>query len=202
MVALSLRYRDDARPSMLGEVFLYVDDRADSAERDAPHRIFLGRTAGGSVANVYGSTIGVVLGVRPARISLEHVAPRKRTTSLATSTAEAEGEAPEQGDVYWGTPSFDQGTALGTSSPHPVMPVCGPGIGRGGRDGGVFDAVRVVSSAGPAPSGEVSDEAPAGPAACTAGRFCGQAELQAVPLSTRACPRYLRPPCCRRSLGC
>ena len=76
MVVLSIRYRDDVQPSTPWEVVLYVDDRADDTQRDALADIFLGR-AGGTVADLYGPAIGEVHAIRSARITLEHVAPRK-----------------------------------------------------------------------------------------------------------------------------
>ena len=111
-VALSLRYRDDVHPTTLWEVVLYVDDRADAAQRDALADIFLGR-AGGTVANQYGPAIGDVHAVRSARITLEHVAPRKRIDVAGHLMIEAEGEASDAGDVQCGIPGFDHpGTEL------------------------------------------------------------------------------------------
>jgi hypothetical protein len=111
-VVLSLRYRDDVRPSTPWEVVLYVDDRADVAQRDALADIFLGR-AGGSVANLYGPAIGEVHAIRSARITLEHVAPRKRIGVSGYLILEAEGAASAEGDVRCGIPGFDHpGTEL------------------------------------------------------------------------------------------
>src|SRR5689334_14464139 len=76
-VVLSLRYRDDVKPTTKWEVVLYVDERADDEQLAALSAIFLGQ-AGGSVAELYGPAIGEVHAVRRARISVEHVAARKR----------------------------------------------------------------------------------------------------------------------------
>ena len=74
--------------------------------------IFLGR-AGGTVAQLYGPAIGEVDVVRPARIALEHVKPRKRIKVVGYLTVEAEGDASEPGDVRCGIPGFDHpGTEL------------------------------------------------------------------------------------------
>ena len=105
-VALSLRYRDDVTPSTRWEVVLYVDDRADDAQLDAVADIFLGR-AGGTVADQYGPAIGDVHAVRRARITLEHVAPRKRIDVAGYLLIEAEGAASEPGDARCGIPGFD-----------------------------------------------------------------------------------------------
>jgi hypothetical protein len=111
-VVLSIRYFDKVDPSSRWEVVLYVDDRADSAEQDALADIFLGR-AGGTVSQLYGPAIGEVCAVRTARISLEHVATRKRIDVLGYLTVEAEGEASVPGDVQCGIPGFDHpGTEL------------------------------------------------------------------------------------------
>ena len=112
MVVLSLRYRDDVQPTTLWEVVLYIDDRAHDAQHDALAEIFLGR-AGGSVARLYGPAIGEVHAIRPARITLEHVAPRKRINVIGYLTIEAEGAASEAGVVRCGIPGFDHpGTEL------------------------------------------------------------------------------------------
>jgi len=111
-VVLSLRYRDDVEPSTAWEVVLYVDERADPGQRDALADIFLGR-AGGTVAAQYGPAIGHVHAVRPARITLEHVIPRKRIDVVGYVTVEAEGAASEEDDVRCGIPGYDHpGTEL------------------------------------------------------------------------------------------
>lgn len=112
MTVLTLRYFDNVQPSTKWEVVLYVDDRADDRQHDALADIFLGR-AGGTVAHNYGPAIGDVHGVRRARITLEHVAARKRIDVLGYLTVEAEGEASAPGDVQCGIPGFDHpGTEL------------------------------------------------------------------------------------------
>ena len=74
---ISIRYFDRVRPSTRWEVVLYVDQGADDEQRAAIAAIFLGR-AGGTVARLYGPAIGEVHAVRPARITLDHIAARKR----------------------------------------------------------------------------------------------------------------------------
>jgi hypothetical protein len=63
LVVMSLRYRDDVKPSTHWEVVLYVDNRASEDQAGALADIFLGR-AGGSVAELYGRAIGDVHAVR------------------------------------------------------------------------------------------------------------------------------------------
>jgi hypothetical protein len=105
-VVMSLRYHDDVQPTTLWEVVLYVDENADAAQRDALADIYLGR-AGGTVANQYGPAIGDVYAVRTARITVEHVAPRKRIDVVGYLTVEAEDPASEDGAVQCGIPGFD-----------------------------------------------------------------------------------------------
>jgi hypothetical protein len=109
---LSLRYLDRVQPGTPWEVVLYVDQRADDGQRDAMADIFLGR-AGGTVARQYGPAIGEVHIVRPARITLEHAATRKRIGVAGYLTVEAAGDASVPGDVQCGIPGFDHpGTEL------------------------------------------------------------------------------------------
>ena len=109
---LSIRYLDRVRPSTPWEVVLYVDQDASEQQRAALAGIFLGR-AGGTVARQYGPAIGEVHAVRPARITLEHTAARKRIDVVGYLTVEAEGDASEPGDVRCGIPGFDHpGTEL------------------------------------------------------------------------------------------
>jgi hypothetical protein len=111
-VVLSLRYLDRVRPSTPWEVVLYVDNRGDERQRAALADIFLGR-AGGTVRQLYGRAIGEVHQVRPARITLEHAAARKRIHVVGYLTVEAADIASEPGDVRCGIPGFDHpGTEL------------------------------------------------------------------------------------------
>ena len=111
-VVLSLRYRDDVAPTTRWEVTLYVDHRADAVQRDLLADIFLGR-AGGTVARQYGPAIGEVHAVRSARITVEHVAARKRIDVAGYLVVEAERAASDEGDVRCGIPGYDHpGTEL------------------------------------------------------------------------------------------
>jgi hypothetical protein len=109
---LSIRYLDKVQPSTPWQVVLYVDQGASAGQQAALADIFLGR-AGGTVARLYGPAIGEVYAVRPARITLEHTAARKRIDVVGYLTVEAEGDASEPGDVRCGIPGFDHpGTEL------------------------------------------------------------------------------------------
>lgn len=111
-VVMSIRYLDRVQPSTPWEVVLYVDRAADKDQRAAVADIFLGR-AGGTVAHLYGPAIGDIHVVRSARITLEHVAARKRIGVVGYLTVEAEGDASAVGDVRCGIPGFDHpGTEL------------------------------------------------------------------------------------------
>jgi hypothetical protein len=67
------------QPSTPWDVVLYVDAGAGDEQLAALADIFPGR-ASGTVARLYGPAIGEVYAVRPARITLEHTAPRRRRT--------------------------------------------------------------------------------------------------------------------------
>ena len=111
-VVMSLRYHDDVQPSTPWEVVLYVDERASDQQLDALAGIFLGRW-GGTVESLYGRAIGEVHAVRRARITVEHVAPRKRIDVVGYITVASEGPASEVGDVRCGIPGLDHpGTEL------------------------------------------------------------------------------------------
>jgi hypothetical protein len=112
LVVMTLRYFDRTQPSTPWEVVLYVDDRVNDAQADALASIFLGR-AGGTVAAQYGPAIGDVRAIRRARISVEHVAARKRIDVPGFIVVEAEEEASEPGEVVCGIPGMDRpGTEL------------------------------------------------------------------------------------------
>jgi hypothetical protein len=111
-------------PTTPWEVVLYVDDRASAAQLAALADIFLGR-AGGTVAALYGPAIGQVQGVRSARITLDHVEPRKRIGVVGYVTLDGEGPASKIDDVQCGIPGFDHpGTELygdGLTSTDPLL---------------------------------------------------------------------------------
>ncbi len=120
---LSIRYFDRVQPSTRWEVVLYVDEDASDQQREALGDIFLGR-AGGTVARLYGPAIGEVCAVRPARITLEHTAARKRIDVVGYLTVAAEGAASDPGDVRCGIPGFDHpGTELHGDSLRSTDPV-------------------------------------------------------------------------------
>ena len=111
-VVMSLRYHDEVQPSTKWEVICYVDERADDEQLAALADIFLGR-AGGTVVRQYGRAIGEVHDVKRARISVEHVQPRKRIDVVGFLRVEAEAAASEAGDVQCGIPGYDHpGTEL------------------------------------------------------------------------------------------
>ena len=73
-VVLAGSYRDD-EAGKPWRVCLYVDDRGDTAQREALTQIFLGRSPGTARRN-FAAAIGEVYAVRPAKIELEHT-PRR-----------------------------------------------------------------------------------------------------------------------------
>jgi hypothetical protein len=104
---LSLRYHDDVEPSTPWEAVLYVDDQADQAQRSALSDIFLGRVGGTPLAQ-YARAIGELHAVRPAHITLEHRARRRRIGVQGYINVEAE-EAVDPGEsVACGIPGIDR----------------------------------------------------------------------------------------------
>ena len=116
---MSLRYFDRLQPSTPWEVVLNVDQGADAAQRAAIADIFLGR-AGGTVARLYGPAIGEVLAVRPARITVEHTAPRKRIGVVGYLGVDAEGRPPSQATSSAASP------ASTTPAPSSTATHCSP----------------------------------------------------------------------------
>ncbi len=104
---LSLRYHDDVEPSTPWEIVLYVDERADEAQRAALADIFLGR-AGGTPMAQYAPAIGHVHAVRPARITLEHRARRRRIGVQGYITVEADEPIDPGEAVACGIPGIDR----------------------------------------------------------------------------------------------
>ncbi|HET9729745.1 MAG TPA: DUF1326 domain-containing protein [Acidimicrobiia bacterium] len=112
MVVMSLRYYDKVQPSSRWEVVLYVDERATDQQLGALSDIFLGRVGGTAFQN-YARAIGTVYDVRRARISVEHLAARRRIDVVGYLHVESEGDASATGDVQCGIPGFDHpGTEL------------------------------------------------------------------------------------------
>jgi hypothetical protein len=105
MVVISLRYYDRAKPSTPWEVICYIDNRSDDNQFRALADIFLGR-AGGTVSELYGRAIGEVHSEVRARISVEHIEPRKRIDVVGYLSVESEGNASDEGDVACGIPGY------------------------------------------------------------------------------------------------
>jgi hypothetical protein len=75
-VVLACRYSDDEEGSPWSFV-LYLDDRADEAQREALEAIFTGRLAGSQVDHFpWAWKASHLLAVRPATIEIEHVPGR------------------------------------------------------------------------------------------------------------------------------
>ena len=75
-VVLATRYSDDEEGSPWSFV-LYLDDRADEAQREALEAIFTGRLAGSQVDHFpWAWKASHLLAVRPAAIEIEHVPGR------------------------------------------------------------------------------------------------------------------------------
>jgi hypothetical protein len=106
-VALACRYDDD-EPGSPWSLVLYVDDRADTPQRDALTEIFLGRRGGPHVLKLpWVRKPSDVVAVRPARIQLAVDGRDLRVGEVAgirVSRRADEGRA-----VACGIPGYEQG---------------------------------------------------------------------------------------------
>jgi hypothetical protein len=105
-VVLAGSYRDD-EAGKPWRVCLYVDERANPAQRDALAQIFLGR-AGGTARSNFAKSIAEVYAIRPAKIELEHT-PRRwfmRASDYVTVRATTPVRS-ELGAVSCGIPGHD-----------------------------------------------------------------------------------------------
>jgi hypothetical protein len=76
-VAIASSYSDD-EPGSPWRIVLYLDERGDGEQRAALERIFLGRVTGTQIDHFpWAWKPSIVLGVRPARIELDHT-PRRQ----------------------------------------------------------------------------------------------------------------------------
>jgi hypothetical protein len=104
-VVMAGSYSDD-EPGSPWRVILYVDERATAQQRAALEAIFLGR-AGGTALENYAANIEEVLGVRAARIQLDHDS-EGRLIRVADAVF-VSGAAPHDSDerVSCGIPGHD-----------------------------------------------------------------------------------------------
>jgi hypothetical protein len=98
---------DDDEAGSPWRVALYVDDRADAAQLDALAAIFLGR-AGGTTFDNFAKAIGVVHGVRRARITLDHRPRRWRMSAETYVNVEATVPVELSESVSCGIPGHDR----------------------------------------------------------------------------------------------
>jgi len=103
---LAGEYRDDEEGKPW-RVSLYVDDKATAAQQQALADIFSGR-AGGSALKNYAAAINDVLGIKPARIALDH-RPKSRSIRAGDYVVVRGGTPVESplGPVSCGIPGHD-----------------------------------------------------------------------------------------------
>ncbi|MDQ4143733.1 MAG: DUF1326 domain-containing protein [Actinomycetota bacterium] len=101
-----LGWYDDDEPRSPWRVILYVDSRADDAQREALSSIFLGR-AGGTTLRNFAAAIGEVHAVHAADISLDHD-PVRRTIEVGSRVAVRTRQVMDTaGAVSCGIPGHD-----------------------------------------------------------------------------------------------
>lgn len=98
-------YRDD-ETGKPWRVCLYVDERADAAQREALAHIFLGRSTGTALRN-FAAAICDVYAVRPAKIELDHTPRRWFMRASDYVIARATRPVPSALAVSCGIPGHD-----------------------------------------------------------------------------------------------
>jgi hypothetical protein len=117
-------YWDEDETGIPWRVVLYVDSRADEAQSNALADVFLGR-AGGTPSSNYAGAIREVLGVRRARIDIDH-APGKQAIRVGDAvTVRARAPFPSSETVACGVPGLDR---PGVELVHDVMRVADPAL--------------------------------------------------------------------------
>jgi hypothetical protein len=106
-VMMAGTYSNHVTPRTPWRVILYVDDRADPAQRDALSDIFLGR-AGGTTLKNFAAGIGEVYAVRTARLELQHASNRERMQAGDFVVAVTDHPAASDGAVSCGIPGHDR----------------------------------------------------------------------------------------------
>ncbi|MBI3744439.1 MAG: DUF1326 domain-containing protein [Chloroflexi bacterium] len=96
----------EAEPGTPWRATLYVDEQANSAQRDALAAIFLGR-AGGTTRQNFAGAIAEVHAVRPAHIALDHTPGRRSIKAGAWVTVREEAVVDASGAVACGIPGYD-----------------------------------------------------------------------------------------------
>jgi len=103
-VCMAGSYRDDVAGKPWS-VMIYVSDQADDQQCDALSRIFRGQS-GGSIT--FTSAIAEVLGVRRARIELDHTSGSERIRLADIGSAEVVRAVDYEGTVSCGIPGHDR----------------------------------------------------------------------------------------------
>jgi len=107
-VVLVLRYEDD-EPGSPWDFFLYLDDRADEFQRDALEAIFLGRLGGTPRKQFpWAFKSSNLLGVRAARIEIEHLPGRGWFRAGGEVSVRIRGPVAEQEPVTCVIPGHHQ----------------------------------------------------------------------------------------------
>jgi len=105
--AVMAGFWDEDQPGPNWKVQLYVDEGANSAQRQALGEIFLGR-AGGTPAHNYALAISEVFGVAPAAIEILHEAGTQRIRAGDAVLVAAREPFPTKDAVTCGVPGHDR----------------------------------------------------------------------------------------------
>lgn len=105
--AVMAGYWDEDEPGVPWRVLLYVDERADQAQRSALADVFLGR-AGGTPTRNYTPAIREVYGVRPVAIEVVHARGRQKIRVGDAVKVMARATFPSEASVSCGIPGHDR----------------------------------------------------------------------------------------------
>lgn len=105
--AVMAGYWDEDEPGVPWRVQLYVDERADEAQRSALADVFLGR-AGGTPTRNYTPAIKEVYGVRPVGIEVVHARGSQQIRVGDAVKVLARAPFPSEASVSCGIPGHDR----------------------------------------------------------------------------------------------
>ncbi len=105
--AVMAGYWDEDEPGAPWRVLLYVDERADEAQRAALADVYLGR-AGGTPTRNYALAIKDVLGVRSAAIEIAHERGAQRVRAGDAVLVVARAPFSSEASVACGIPGLDR----------------------------------------------------------------------------------------------
>jgi hypothetical protein len=124
LAAVMAGYWDEDERGSPWRVVLFIDSKAGEAQSDALANIFLGR-AGGTPSSNYAGAIAEVLGIRHAKIDINHNRGSQAIRAGDAITVQARAQFPSSETVACGVPGLDR---PGEELVHDVMRVADPSL--------------------------------------------------------------------------